>query len=195
MRAFTRYNTASTAGLPAKADITEALEAGSGVLAQALRDQVVPALRRLTSRTSPPLPFPSSIPGHLCPRFGLEGPHRGDGQPGALQLRTGPGKGLEAPCEILISDDAIIPWASPSGRSRSHPGQPGVAGNRGRGCLSGGVDSCAEASLFPYLRFTNRPTRGRSSWPGRTLLMTDPARTSALQSLPRPSENPSQGNA
>ena len=132
-----------------------------------------PALGRLTSKNpTGPLPFPSTIPGRLRRRLGLEGPHGGDGQPDGLQAceQDRASKQLEAPCEILISDDAIIPLgrAYREAVDLTQGSQVWrVTSPEGTLYLVGSIHALKPPRSSPYLRFTNRPTRRRSSRPGR----------------------------
>ena len=186
------------AGLPAKADITlEALEAGSGVRwPQALRDQVVPSLEALNEQ-EPHRAVAVSVNPSLD-TFALgsawKAPTAVMASQGALQSceQDRAGKGLEAPCEILISDDAIIPLgrAYREAVDLTQGSQVWrVTSPEGTLYLVGSIHAL-KPSLFPLPPVYEQAYQAAEQLAGEVnpLLMTDPARMSALQSLPRPSE-------
>ncbi|MGD1989010.1 MAG: TraB/GumN family protein [Pseudomonadales bacterium] len=186
------------AGLPAKADISlEALEAGSGVRwPQALRDQVVPSLGALNEQEPHRAVAVSVNPSLDTFAVGSawKAPTAVMASQGALQSceQDRAGKGLEAPCEILISDDAIIPLgrAYREAVDLTQGSQVWrVTSPKGTLYLVGSIHAM-KPSLFPLPPVYEQAYQAAEQLAGEVnpLLMTDPARMSALQSLPRPSE-------
>ena len=205
MRAFTVVilTVLLMAGLPAKADITlEALEAGSGVRwPPALRDQVVPSLEALNEQEPHRAVAVSVNPSldTLAVGSAWKAPTAVMASQGALQSceQDRAGKQLEAPCEILISDDAIIPLgrAYREAVDLTQGSQVWrVTSPEGTLYLVGSIHAL-KPSLFPLPPVYEQAYQAAEQLAGEVnpLLMTDPARMSALQSLPRPSEKPFAG--
>ncbi len=200
MRSFTLVILTAllAAGLPAKAEITlEALEAGSGVSwPQALRDRVAPSLGALNEQEPHRAVAVSVNPSLDAFAVGSawKAPTAVIASQMALQNceQDRVSKGLEAPCEILISDDAIIPLG------RAHRDAVDltqgsqvwrVTGAKGTLYLVGSIHAL-KPTLFPLPPVYEQAYQAAEQLAGEVnpLLMTDPARMSALQSLPRPSE-------
>jgi uncharacterized protein YbaP (TraB family) len=186
------------AGLPAKAEITlEALEAGSGVSwPQALRDRVAPSLGALNEQ-DPHRAIAVSVNPSLD-TFAVGSAWKAPTAVMASQLalqnceQDRASKGLEAPCEILISDGAIIPLglAHRDAVDLTQGSQVWrVTGAKGTLYLVGSIHAL-KPSLFPLPPVYEQAYQAAEQLAGEVnpLLMTDPARMSALQSLPRPSE-------
>lgn len=186
------------AGLPAKAEFTlEALEAGSGISwPQGLRDAVSPLLRELNSQ-APHRAVAVSVDDALevfavgsawqapSPILASQAAMQGCEQDRAA-------KGLQAPCEILVSDDAIIHLGRAL-RAATDPDQGSqvwrVDGPKGTLYLVGSVH-VLKPSLFPLPPVYEQAYAAAEQLAGEAnpVLMNDPARVSALQSLPRPPE-------
>ena len=187
------------AGLQAKADITlDALEAGSGVSwPQGLREAVSPLLGELNSQ-APHRAVAVSVDDALeafAVGSAWQAPSPIMASQAAMQgcEQDRAAKGLQTPCEILVSDDAIMPLGRAQ-RAAADPDQGSqvwrVEGPKGTLYLVGSVH-VLKPSLFPLPPVYEQAYAAAEQLAGEAnpVLMNDPARVSALQSLPRPPES------